>query len=241
MPARTRPTTERTPGRRWLVPRYVGAAAASASTASWRTFDGPEQNRPSRGSSSVGMRTSPGSRAAGAMPSRLAIAACRSGKGFGAVVSGWAAPARTLLGPDLRVPAGPLAPGPTTRHRAVQHPVERVAVREGEQDVPGDDQEQADREPVVDERRAGPPRVGEVPEPVHDRAGREHHEDRRADERRVELLPRVELVEPHTAVTAACAHPAEVVGDPAAQPAHVGPQLTARAQAQRDEQRDGKG
>src|SRR5256885_565429 len=53
-----RRTTDFTPSRRWLVPRYVGAAAASAATASLRIFDGPDPKRPSDGSSSGGSRMS---------------------------------------------------------------------------------------------------------------------------------------------------------------------------------------
>ena len=49
-----RPTTERTPSLRWLVPRNPGAASASAATASCGTFDGPEPKRPSRGRRSAG-------------------------------------------------------------------------------------------------------------------------------------------------------------------------------------------
>src|ERR687897_3542442 len=52
-----RRTIDFTPSRRWLVPRYVGAAAASAATVSLRIFDGPEPKRPSDGSSSGGNRT----------------------------------------------------------------------------------------------------------------------------------------------------------------------------------------
>src|SRR5215211_5672776 len=44
-----RPTTDRTGAWRWLVPRKVGAAAARAATASWRTLEGPLPKRPSRG------------------------------------------------------------------------------------------------------------------------------------------------------------------------------------------------
>ena len=58
MPSRTRPTSACTGFWRWLVPSRVGAAAASASTASWRTLDGPEPKRPSAGSRSAGMRMS---------------------------------------------------------------------------------------------------------------------------------------------------------------------------------------
>src|SRR5690242_16584047 len=49
-----RRTTERTPSRRWLVPRNPCAASASAATASSRTFDGPEPKRPSPGRRSFG-------------------------------------------------------------------------------------------------------------------------------------------------------------------------------------------
>src|SRR5205085_6307634 len=55
-PVRMRRTTDFTPSRRWLVPRYVGAAAASAATASLRIFDGPDPKRPSDGNSSGGSR-----------------------------------------------------------------------------------------------------------------------------------------------------------------------------------------
>src|SRR5688572_12513375 len=57
-PARTRPTTVFTPARRWLVPRYPGAASARAATAAVRTLDGPDPKRPSAGSRSAGMRIS---------------------------------------------------------------------------------------------------------------------------------------------------------------------------------------
>src|SRR5947207_8921326 len=53
-PDRTRPTTDRTAGWRWLVPRYDVPVAASAATASGRTFDGPQPNRPSDGSKPAG-------------------------------------------------------------------------------------------------------------------------------------------------------------------------------------------
>src|SRR5215217_1292093 len=49
-----RPTSPRTGAWRWLVPRKVGAAAARASTASWRTLDGPLPKRPSPGRRSPG-------------------------------------------------------------------------------------------------------------------------------------------------------------------------------------------
>ncbi len=60
MPERIRPTTERTPFWRWLVPRYSAAASASARTASGRTFEGPHPKRPSAGRSSAGIRMSVG-------------------------------------------------------------------------------------------------------------------------------------------------------------------------------------
>src|SRR6478735_1635117 len=47
-----------TVGCRWLVPRYSSASAASAATASGRTLDGPQPNRPSLGSRSSGMAMS---------------------------------------------------------------------------------------------------------------------------------------------------------------------------------------
>ena len=50
-----RPTTNRTAGWRWLVPRKSRPAAASAATASGRTFDGPLPKRPSAGSRPAGM------------------------------------------------------------------------------------------------------------------------------------------------------------------------------------------
>ena len=53
-PDRTRPTTSLTVRWRCEVPRYVAPVAASAATASGRTFDGPEPKRPSAGLRSVG-------------------------------------------------------------------------------------------------------------------------------------------------------------------------------------------
>ncbi len=66
MPLRTWPTTERTPSRRWLVPRksWRDAPRARPPPRS-RTFDGPEPNRPSLGNSSGGSLM--GGRAAGLM------------------------------------------------------------------------------------------------------------------------------------------------------------------------------
>ena len=48
-PSRRLPTTDLTVFWRWLVPRYRPASAARASTASGRTLEGPEPNRPSAG------------------------------------------------------------------------------------------------------------------------------------------------------------------------------------------------
>src|SRR3954463_15828767 len=58
MPLRSRLTMNRTVAWRWLVPRNSPASAASASTASGRTLDGPHPKRPSDGSRSAGMRMS---------------------------------------------------------------------------------------------------------------------------------------------------------------------------------------
>src|SRR6516162_646657 len=55
MPARTRPTCALTVFCRWLVPRYVVATEAKASTCAGRTLDGPDPKRPSEGRSSEGI------------------------------------------------------------------------------------------------------------------------------------------------------------------------------------------
>src|SRR2546422_6727227 len=90
-----RRTTDFTPSRRWLVPRYVGAAAASAATASLRIFDGPDPKRPSDGNSSGGSRIgspSPGDATRPTVPigfslrtSRLQVAVRPSGIYLGGV------------------------------------------------------------------------------------------------------------------------------------------------------------
>ena len=59
-PARSEATTLRTAGWRCDVPRYPGAAAASASTASGRMREGPQPKRPSVGRRPAGMRTTSG-------------------------------------------------------------------------------------------------------------------------------------------------------------------------------------
>src|SRR3954447_16422861 len=58
MPLRSRLTMNLTAACRWLVPRNSPASAASASTASWRIFEGPHPKRPSAGSRSAGMAIS---------------------------------------------------------------------------------------------------------------------------------------------------------------------------------------
>ena len=58
---RTAPTRFFTGGLRCDVPSSVSRAATIASTCSWRTLDGPQQNRPSLGRRSVGMVMSAGS------------------------------------------------------------------------------------------------------------------------------------------------------------------------------------
>src|SRR5215203_5851464 len=95
-----RPTTERTVAWRWLVPRKVGAAAARAVTASWRTLEGPLPNRPSPGRSSPGRIGGP------------------EGSWSGAVAPRW-------IGVDFWSVMRPLYPRPTTRNarrRPVQVP-----------------------------------------------------------------------------------------------------------------------
>ena len=56
--------------------------------------------------------------------------------------------------------------GPTRVHRSVLHRVERFGIPEREHDVADDREQQPDREPVVHERRALPPRVGERAVPL---------------------------------------------------------------------------
>ena len=70
-----------------------------------------------------------------------------------------------------------------------------VAVAEREHDVAEHRDPDAEREPVVHERRAGAPVERERVEPLHDRPGAEHHDGRAGDERGVELLAGVELAE----------------------------------------------
>ena len=54
---------------------------------------------------------------------------------------------------DLGVPARAVAPRPTRAHPAAHHAVERVGITQRERDVSDDREQQADREPVVHERR----------------------------------------------------------------------------------------
>ena len=102
-------------------------------------------------------------------------------------------------GPQLLVPVGRLLARPAwrSRCRAIML-VERVAVARTRTDVADHRDPDAEREPVVHERRARPPVDRERLEPLHDRPGRDHHDRGADDERRVELLARVELAEPVT-------------------------------------------
>src|ERR1700682_1220071 len=54
-PSRSEPTTERTRSCRCEVPIYVEPLATKASSASGRTLEGPQPNRPSAGSSALGI------------------------------------------------------------------------------------------------------------------------------------------------------------------------------------------
>ena len=84
--------------------------------------------------------------------------------------------------------------------------VERGRVAEREQDVTADREPHAEREPVVHERRAGAPVERERVEPLHDRRrSPSMTHDRGAEERRVQLLARVELARAARSVARACA------------------------------------
>ena len=89
----------------------------------------------------------------------------------------------------------------------------------------------------MDERGARAPVDREGREPVHDRAGAEHHDAGAGDERRVELLARVELAELHVGAALA-PEPARVVAGPAVQPAEVVAQAGARVQRDGEEHRE---
>src|SRR5437764_8730874 len=99
-----RRTTDFTPSRRWLVPRYVGAAAASAATASLRIFDGPDPKRPSDGNSSGGSRMS------------VTLAGYRGGASLGTLA---------LLTRHLAVPRRAFGAGPVRSDFPAGHPTER--------------------------------------------------------------------------------------------------------------------
>lgn len=65
----------------------------------------------------------------------------------------------------------------------------------GEGDVAEDHDEDRCCEQIMDKGRSGPPVERKEPEPLQDGPRPEHHGNRTADEERVQLLPRVELVE----------------------------------------------
>ena len=106
-----------------------------------------------------------------------------------------------------------------------------------EEDVADDGDPDAQREPVVHERRAGAPVEREQVEPLHDRSRAQHDDGGGGDERGVELLARVELAE-HHARALALAEPPGVVAGPAVEAPEVGAQARAAAPEDREQQRD---
>ena len=222
IPERMRRTTDFTPSRRWLVPRYVGAAAASAATASLRIFDGPDPKRPSDGSSSGGSRMS-----------RHHAQRYRGG--------GSSSPLALLSG-HLAVPGGTFGAGPVRRDAPAGHAAERDGIADGEVDVTEHRDPDAEREPVVHERRAGAQVVGERVGPAQHQPGHEHDDDGGGEEGGVDLLTGVELAHVHAvgADAVAASEPAGIVAGPAVDAADVAAELRAPPSCRTEQDRDGQ-
>src|SRR5215510_1558916 len=210
-----RRTTDRTPSRRWLVPRYVGAASARAATASERIFDGPEPKRPSDGNSSLGSRMSV---MRPSLPTGRFLQVLRSAR-------------------HLALAGRALGAGPVRRHAAASHAAERDGIADSEEDVAEHGDPHAEREPVVNERCARTPVVRERVGPAKDQPGGEHDDDGTGEERRVELLTRVELagVEPAGPDSVAATEPAGVVPRPAVDATEIVAEPAAPASGEPDE------
>lgn len=99
----------------------------------------------------------------------------------------------TGTGIASRAPERMLAVRPLLDHRAGPEAPAGLRVAQGHADVAGQDDTEGERQPVVDEGRAGAPHQrGEVGEP-HEQARAEHDQGRARDPGRVDLLARVEL------------------------------------------------
>ena len=183
-----RPTTPSS--RRWLVPRYPPAACGEPGQRL-----GPHLRRP-RAEAAVGRD--------GARGGRTIVVAVRSDRATRRAYRDVrrAAP-RGRSRSSLLVPARALHACPAGADRAAQHAASASGSRSAKRMWPTDREPDAEREPVVHERRAGAHVERERLVPLHDRAGAEHQHDRRAEERRVELLARVELAEAHAVASTA--------------------------------------
>ena len=146
---RARRPSARPPGGGWCrgTPAPASPSAASAST---RTFDGPEPKRPSAGSSSGGRRMSAGSvTARGYRGTSSAAVSDSSARRLCRCARSSSRCSRYQSGAFVRAHFAETSPA--------EHALERVAVAEREEDVAEHRDPDAEREPVVHERRAGAP------------------------------------------------------------------------------------
>ena len=137
-----------------------------------------------------------------------------------------------LIDPAPRTSARLSRPAPRPTRRARSRPARRPVRCASRGAPPGPDrvgdvadheQPEAERGPVVHERRARAPGQPHQPGPVHDDAGAEQHAGRAGDQPGVDLLAGVELADPDRAVAAGpAAQPPPVGGGEPVEPAYVG-------------------
>src|SRR5207248_5606432 len=142
----------------------------------------------------------------------------------------------------LAVPARAFGAGPVRGDVPAGHPTERDRIADREVDMTEHGHPDAEREPVVHERRSGAQVVGERVGPAQHQPGCEHDDDGAGEERGVELLPGVELAHldaPRTNAVAA-AEPAGIVARPAVDAAGVAPELRSPPSGGAEEDRDRK-